>query len=673
MQLLAIVVVLIIGTLIHHVQSRCTALAPLVEFHYWKHLPTEFLFTTYSLERIQPNGWLSVGIRDKLSNVTDMYFVKTNPHLTKTDRRIFYMRIQYEQEEDIAGMFMNKTFETSVIPGARVVLALEPPYQLISFGGLKLEQFKSNTTKQIIMLRNFDQKYVSSDTVFRNASIALSADFDPLDKSRTAVCQNQNGTSISYTDLFYHDARTVTSMRLLIAYIVLIVIQLVSLIIWYSLRKRVVVRSRSIIPVICIIFDLVTCSILAITLIIFRVKFRNKQTLEFTQFIYWYTIVFYLAMILKAMTYVLLSILYGLSILRYFVIRNAYTLIRKQSRIFSITSNKLFTVYRILGSKWILYLVSSSLAIMYSVVIISVSVGNRSVHFFESSKSSFIIIPMYLSTLYGLLAIFGLLLDTILNWRIILNNGNIIMGFVKYIRADPLYIRLEMVICGITIIVQLSLVITYQILIRKNVKAISFLIIFQFMCLVIGPVFFYGLFPSGIEIWRIFIQWIKPGKQKYASNVNQLDRVESALADPESLRLMKDYAAREFSSENIVLWELLWKYKLRGGMKLRRTRKIYDLFISSNSAMEVNVPSKTRKQLSQLLDNTSYDEEYNIPFDQFSALYRDVLANISETFSRFCSTAEYKAKEFEKYLLENEYMMDSQTITSHYVPMNNKE
>ena len=258
----------------------------------------------------------------------------------------------------------------------------------------------------------------------------------------------------------------------------------------------------------------------------------------------------------------------------------------------------------------------------------------------------------------------GVVIDVLINWKMIRSKG-LLKGLVHYYASDPLYIRHEITILPVLLIPALAIAIAYTISPHFDMAIALVLIV-----TVLNPLLYYGGLPMIIELWRRTRVCCPDDVQ--VQKLVQKDMVESVLTDPHSFRMLKEYAASEFSIENIVLWEVLWKYKQRGGMKVKKAQKLYDLFLSTSSTMQVNVPGKTTKQYKQILEryeHLSSESEEQIPFDEFTSLYADTMKNINETFARFSVTKDYKAHlsalAAENDLLQTSYAVDENLLTSY--------
>jgi hypothetical protein len=647
-------------------KSVCTNLSSNIEFHMNTNpkLKTHHAFLLINVDTWKSNhlGWLGFAInttRTRTDGFFDVFLWKTDLNNWRGDRRVFYTRMD----------------PNNIEIGNVTILPRQMTSRNHYYGFKEVPvPVEMNQTMQVIVMRNYDQN-IKLSTHFEKPQMVLYGTMDPSGSSKTYRCQNAQlyNVTLSFTQYYQKFANTHRLARGFES-LVFISLQIVCLIFIISLRKKsILIRSRFITPLSSIFVEFLSNALALVECILFISKHWNIGNVDGTIMLTWSLLGEATAGAMKSAAYATITVVYAVSVIRYFIIRNLNKLIRKQNKVFKLNANRTFKFYKIAGSRWVMYLLTIILVSGNITILILAARSDKIVYtLFEQVDAYFALAPMYLFLLIGVIALSGLLLDAISNRRIIWNNGRPLSGIIKYFKSDPLVIRLELLLCGISILLQSTMIIPSHIAVHRISKNTTVILILYFLpSLLISPLFFYGLFPCIIELYRRVK--LRYNKQKN-NTLTQVDTIESVLTDPDSLRLMKDYAAQEFSSENIALWELLWKYKIRGVMKLKKAQKIYDLFISNSSTMEVNVPAKTKKNYNQLLkDNRLLDENEMIPFDSFSALYRDVLANITETFTRFSTTAEYKAKEIENYLLVNEYMMDNTVLASSYIPLVNEK
>jgi hypothetical protein len=668
--MLFLLLIMVTVILLPFTTAVCTNLNSNVEVHMYKtkkDTRTFIVGNTLSWKQSSlTTGWIGLGIPTKrtlIDGLLDVYLIKMDTH---QDTRLFHTRM--EQSDMIVGNLTSSILNVTAVPDVRL-LAKNSYY---GFGKLNL-QLENNHTMNIVLIINYDQVFKNREFNFMNPQEVLTGTLDPSGPSSTYRCQNSNATNISLTEWTYIGLYKFIGKVQTSVYSICLALYFSCLVCVLLLRRSVLVRSRYSTFVVCIVF-VVTATIAVLSLcIVFHAKHPSIRRAELLNLLAWYNASAAITAGVQSMLYASVSVLYTVSIIRYFIIRNLNKLLQKQNKIFKLNSLKLFNFYRIAGSKKIMFLVSLFLGVAAIVTVMTLGiVSYHSFHVFDDVVEVFLIVPMYIFISGGIIALCGLIIDSILNKKILWNQGRVFQGILNYFQSDPLMIRMEMLLCGISMLFYLIIIIVTHVKIHSLSASTAFLLFYIPCMIFMSPLYFFGLFPCLIEIWRK-IKFTIIYRNIMMTEATKRDMIESVLTDPESLGLLKDYAAQEFSLENIALWEQLWKYKIKGGMKLKKTQKIYDMFLSYNSTMEVNVPAKTKKIIHQILKDNSMTPENQIPFESFSALYKDVLANINETFTRFSTTSEYKAKEIENYLLVNEYMMDNTVLASSYMPLINEE
>jgi len=125
------------------------------------------------------------------------------------------------------------------------------------------------------------------------------------------------------------------------------------------------------------------------------------------------------------------------------------------------------------------------------------------------------------------------------------------------------------------------------------------------------------------------------------------------LTNKEFYELFAEYCEKEFSKENLLLWEKLrvasadFK-KEESTVSMEFLQELDQEFFSPYSKYEVNVPSSVRKEFQALIKNhgeSSSEELLQIVTVKhlMDIVYRDVLLNMSDTLSRLQKTAQYKS------------------------------
>ena len=129
------------------------------------------------------------------------------------------------------------------------------------------------------------------------------------------------------------------------------------------------------------------------------------------------------------------------------------------------------------------------------------------------------------------------------------------------------------------------------------------------------------------------------------SNLEQ--QLLKLLSDEHGLKMISEYAKKEFSLENIILWKHLASIRsehlsqplVNSEQICGNLTRVYDLYVASGSPFEVNVPAKTRRHLTSAMRNRAISTEE--AEQVLTMLHNEIMINVSDTFSRFLTTPEF--------------------------------
>ena len=133
-------------------------------------------------------------------------------------------------------------------------------------------------------------------------------------------------------------------------------------------------------------------------------------------------------------------------------------------------------------------------------------------------------------------------------------------------------------------------------------------------------------------------------------NEGGITELEYVLNDERSLKYFKIYASREYSVENIILFEEIQIYKTLDENKRKiRSKQMMEIFFQKDSIHEIN----TSNRFIKVLERRIKEEDFSI--DLFDIVLYDVIQNnLMDTFSRFQISElheEMKRKTQKKYFL----------------------
>ena len=103
------------------------------------------------------------------------------------------------------------------------------------------------------------------------------------------------------------------------------------------------------------------------------------------------------------------------------------------------------------------------------------------------------------------------------------------------------------------------------------------------------------------------------------------------------LELFQEFSTKEFSTENIFLYQEIKKYENTLNEESRKMLaiEIFGKYLNGNlSELEANLPRRFTKKVKQQMDSNEF------PFDLFSQILLSTKENLSDTYSRFILSEE---------------------------------
>lgn len=178
-----------------------------------------------------------------------------------------------------------------------------------------------------------------------------------------------------------------------------------------------------------------------------------------------------------------------------------------------------------------------------------------------------------------------------------------------------------------------------------------------FVCVVIGVIWVFVSMPSMFKIlfceliyfwtcWCMFgfsmtvtiFNWIfekcRPSRTDMtSSNFTIIDQI---FANEEILALFRDFCTSEFSLENFYFRQSVVEYRaLSGELRADKASEMYQMFLTSTSALELNVPSSSIVEIKSAL------QEGIFPETLFDGVSVHVRTNLLDTYLRFCITKQF--------------------------------
>lgn len=131
------------------------------------------------------------------------------------------------------------------------------------------------------------------------------------------------------------------------------------------------------------------------------------------------------------------------------------------------------------------------------------------------------------------------------------------------------------------------------------------------------------------------------------------DQLKKFMSKEETYTLLLEFAKSEFSVENIVCYDDIQAYKsiTNPEERLQMAQKIFDTYLNgSDSELEVNISSDFCKKVKTLISTG------NVDGNLLNDVERQIIANVSDTFSRFIFTSAYL-----NYTAKTEYLKKTGT------------
>lgn len=128
-------------------------------------------------------------------------------------------------------------------------------------------------------------------------------------------------------------------------------------------------------------------------------------------------------------------------------------------------------------------------------------------------------------------------------------------------------------------------------------------------------------------------------KQQLVIDLSQQDAANTdnfmnlVLEHDELCALFQEYAASEFSSENVLFWKQMKAIKIYDQKSMQQ---LWQQFIMANAPLELNLSGKTRNSFKQKLDAQAYDSQ------SLSNVRAAVETNLMDTFLRFQTSPAYQ-------------------------------
>ncbi|KAG2393216.1 hypothetical protein C9374_009793 [Naegleria lovaniensis] len=344
---------------------------------------------------------------------------------------------------------------------------------------------------------------------------------------------------------------------------------------------------------------------------------------------------------ISIITVTMTIVIYIITILRVLYLRNLYEIISKR--------NNIGLYKRLASKKFGIFITLLACFLTFLIMLVFIPMFSR-IYLTNSLSISRNVIAGCIISLAVLSAIIYSIIDFIFHRKDIKKKGLIYFLFFD----DPFYIRIDL-ICLIFILILLIPFLT-----PTRISVLS------------------GLFRMLISLTAymimggntLFIEWVKMLKYRKSEIVKKLETVtpaagskstlsmikendhslEHLLKDSNLFEMLKTYSEKEFSLENILLFEHIQEFVRTQKLTLSQVSQIEENFLKPYSKYEVNISSTTKKAFHEWHEHVKRNQDMiqeNSVMDMKEIetlkhiLYSDLLNNLNDTFHRMQATEEF--------------------------------
>ncbi|EFC44333.1 predicted protein [Naegleria gruberi] len=346
-----------------------------------------------------------------------------------------------------------------------------------------------------------------------------------------------------------------------------------------------------------------------------------------------YNLCFYPRMLIFSFVITWYIMIYSLTIIRIYYLRNLYHLLSKNRKNIekklrfqkTISGPLIGLLFTFVGG----FALCAFLSLPFYFVFMYIPIGN--------AIYVNIIIGIYVAVacLVGLLAIGA---DLIFNRKKIKEKGLRYLFFFD----DPYMIRIELILISMIIV---SIIIVSTIPNSHGARFVSFVI---YVCIV--------LISGGMATLKNIFNKILITIRKNKANHHTKDEIEIMLQNSDFRNILREYCTKEMSLENFnIFTQLLEMKEKKINLTFEILKNIEEQYMALNSLFELNVPSHVRREFYVFLKemesgNNSKEnelkeskEESNSNLDRLNLILKDsILQNLGDTLSRLETTKEYE-------------------------------
>ncbi|EFC37420.1 predicted protein [Naegleria gruberi] len=358
---------------------------------------------------------------------------------------------------------------------------------------------------------------------------------------------------------------------------------------------------------------------------------------------------------------IIMIFLYMITVIRFYYLRNLYKIV---------SDSKFYKVHKYLTSTsfgiGFTLIMSALLTIIFMVpVFATLSFETNIIYISQNvTNASYVVIG-------SAFALAASVVDAILNRKKISKNGILYYLFAD----DPLYVRIDLFLTGIIIIIILLTIVFQLFELLYLVGVVRTLV--TIMALMIS---------GGTAIIAEMIRRFVYRNRKITENDSDLEKHLSQSSD--FFELFQEYASKEFSLENIMFFDIIHEIKTEY-VTVETMKHIEENFMRNYSKYEVNISFSSRRKFYELFDTmefkvdkmevsssemnllsgrasmklstsdmsqlsiTESKKSSNITLKQLKdAVYMDIIGNMKDTYGRLQLTPQF-AKWESVYNLQN--------------------
>eukprot|EP01080_Neovahlkampfia_damariscottae_P002200 gene2200-2374_t len=243
--------------------------------------------------------------------------------------------------------------------------------------------------------------------------------------------------------------------------------------------------------------------------------------------------------------------------------------------------------------------------------------------------------------------IFIIICLTILD--IILNLRDFICNFKKFFSSDPFAFRLQQIWIIPIIVVEILEMSWFW-----NGKRCLDNTIWSIVYSTLYRVFTIFYFSGFVMILTALKKFIELFQQKVELDNDTIDEI---FKDEEKFEIFKEYVKKEFSNENVLLYQDIKKYQIEEDFATRKilANHIYMKYLNGNlSELEANISGKFCREVYRKIKNEQFEP------DLFDSCLLTIKENLADTYSRFILSERYTGYESSVQLLKDHIQSSSE-------------